>query len=217
MKVSLIPRRSVRAIGLASLLVACHGDRRHSPSGTGTDPGAAAPTQVTKAPDTSTQAAPPVPWPTDLDAASTLLRLRAHYHEARAAADAVVEGASSQPVRSEAEWLVRVYEHVAAHFDVALREGFGDRGARTADPLLAEYTPPRSIADSRERERTFSTEATRNHRRLVDFVHTDAFRRIAGGDELLREIQFDVESSQAAQVAAFAAVVRTAHGGGATL
>ena len=208
-------RRSA-AIALGSIALSCHGERRQGPPekhvtdlNDVNDPPRST---VPSAPPSLTARATLPHWPSDLGPAPTLLRLRAHYHEARAAAEVIVESASSLAVRNEAEWLVRVYEHVAAHFDVALREGFGDAAARAPDPLLAEFSSPRSVADPRERERRFSAEATRNHKRLVDFVRSTAFRRIAAGDELLREIRFDVESSQAAQVAAFAAVVHAVDG-----
>ncbi len=130
-------------------------------------------------------------------------------HEAGRAAAVVESSASSSAVRTEAQWLVRVYEHVAAHFDVALRDGFGDAAADAPDPALREFTDWSTRA-AFERERGFAAEATRNHARLVAFVHSPAFSGMALHDELLREIRFDVESSQAAQIGSFSAAVANA-------
>ncbi len=156
--------------------------------------------------DAATASTVAAPWPEDLHTQAALLRLRAHYHEAGRAAAVVESGASSSTVRTEAAWLVRVYEHVAAHFDIALRDGFGDAAADAPDPALHEFTDWSTRAPL-VRERGFAAEATRNHAHLVTFVHSPAFSRMALHDELLREIRFDVESSQAAQIGSFGAAV----------
>jgi hypothetical protein len=133
--------------------------------------------------------------------------MRAHYREAAAAGRAIGKSASSEQVRSEAEWLIRVYDHVAAHFDDSLREGFGPAAAASPDPSLEEFTNPASIADVATRERIFAHQIAKNHERLFAFVHGESYAALALRSELLREIRLDIETSQTSQVQAFCSAV----------
>jgi len=151
------------------------------------------------------------PWPTGLGERELLLRMRAHYREASRAAQEIGATASSATIRDEAAWLVRIYDHVADHFTVSLTTQHNATAAHGSDLALNEFTVPSEITDVREREQRFADEIYCHHSRLLALVRTPEFADLARKRELLREIQKDIETSQAAQVTAFhAAVFRSA-------
>jgi hypothetical protein len=156
---------------------------------------------------TPARAEPAAAWPTGLGEREMLVRLRTHYRDAGRAARAVLATASSKPVQYEAEWLLKVYDHVVEHFEVALRDWYGPAAAAEPDLALQEFTDPKTIADVKERERRFAAEVLGNHERLIAFVRTPDYTQFAAQRELLREIRLDVETSQATQVQAFQAAV----------
>lgn len=135
-----------------------------------------------------------------------LTRLLLHYRETARAARVVLASASSEPVRYETEWLIKEYEHVAEHFEVALKELHVD-AAEKVDSAMHEVTDPSTISDPHERERRFAMEIARNHERLVEFVRSYEYERFAAKSALLREIRLDVETSQTMQVQALQTAV----------
>jgi hypothetical protein len=142
-------------------------------------------------------------WPTDIDERDLLLRLRSHYRMVARAARVMLEAPSSDAVRDEASWLVKIYEHMSEHFEVSLREWYGPAEAAAPDPALHEFTDPSTIRDVRAREHRFAEEMVRTHQRLLAFVRSPTYDRYAVHRPLLREIRVDVETSEATQVAAF--------------
>jgi hypothetical protein len=192
-----------RSLLLAALVAAIGCDRgaRESRPSEGTPPApppSAAPAR---------SGAPAAAWPAGLSEKDMLLRLRAHYREASRASRVVLASATKESVRYEADWLLKIYDHVSEHFEVSLRDWYGPAAAAEPDPVLHEFTEPSTISDVSERERRFAEEVVRNHERLIAFVRTPEYERYAAQRPLLQEIRLDVETSQAAQVKTFQAAV----------